>query len=368
MGSQGDMQGGGSQGDCGIGVSNQDSRRGLRTSDFDYRLPQALIAQTPAEPRDHSRLMTLSIADGSIGHHCFYDLPELLRADDVMVFNESRVMPARLRGKRDTGGAVELLLLSRLSAGVWRAIGRPGRGLREGATFVIGEGARAMRGEVLRVETGGERVVRLDDESRLAELGSAPLPPYITETLDDAERYQTVYARVEGSAAAPTAGLHFTPELLERLRDKGIRTAFALLHVGWDSFRPVKGEDASEHEMHSEYWEISEDVAALIRESKASGRRVVAVGTTTARLLENAAALSEDGLPRAGSGWADIFITPGYRFRAVDALITNFHLPRSTLLMLTSALAGRDAMMRAYAEAVARGYRFYSFGDAMLIA
>ena len=368
MGSQGDKQGGGSQGDGDNGVSSQDGGRVLRTSDFDYRLPQALIAQTPAEPRDHSRLMTLSIADGSIGHHRFYDLPELLRADDVMVFNESRVMPVRLRGRRDTGGAVELLLLSRLSAGVWRAIGRPGRGLREGVTFVVGEGKRAMRGEVLQVETGGERVVRLDDESRLAELGSAPLPPYITETLDDAERYQTVYARVEGSAAAPTAGLHFTPELLERLRDKGIRTAFALLHVGWDSFRPVKGEDAARHEMHSEYWEISEDVAALIRDAKASGRRVVAVGTTTARLLENAAALSEDGLPQAGSGWADIFITPGYRFRAVDALITNFHLPRSTLLMLTSALAGRDAMMRAYAEAVERGYRFYSFGDAMLIA
>lgn len=344
---------------------DEQGERGLRTSDFDYRLPPALIAQTPAEPRDHSRLMTLSIADGSIGHHRFYDLPSLLRADDVMVFNESRVMAARLRGRRGTGGAVELLLLSRLSPGVWHAIGRPGRGLREGATFEIGEGA--VKGEVLQVEAGGERVVRLDDESRLAELGSAPLPPYITETLEDAERYQTVYARVEGSAAAPTAGLHFTPELLARLRDKGIRTAFALLHVGWDSFRPVKGEDAAQHKMHSEYWEISEDVAALIRDAKGSGRRVVAVGTTTARLLENAAALSEDGLPQAGSGWADIFITPGHRFRAVDALITNFHLPRSTLLMLTSALAGRDAMMRAYAEAVERGYRFYSFGDAMLI-
>ena len=341
--------------------------RGLRTSDFDYRLPTALIAQTPAEPRDHSRLMTLSVADGSIGHHRFYDLPVLLRADDVMVFNESRVMAARLSGRRGTGGAVELLLLSRLSPGVWRAIGRPGRALREGATFEIGVGEGSIKGEVLQVEAGGERVVRLDDESRLAELGSAPLPPYITETLEDAERYQTVYARVEGSAAAPTAGLHFTPELLERLRDKGIRTAFALLHVGWDSFRPVKGEDAARHEMHSEYWEISEDVAALIRDAKTAGRRVVAVGTTTARLLENAAALSEDGLPSAGSGWADIFITPGHRFRAVNALITNFHLPRSTLLMLTSALAGRDAMMRAYAEAVERGYRFYSFGDAMLI-
>lgn len=341
---------------------------GMRTSDFDYELPATLIAQTPLEPRDHSRLMTLSIADGGIGHHRFYELPELLRADDVMVFNDSRVMPARLYGRCiGGGGAIELLLLARVSAGVWRAIGRPGRYLRAGTAFEITSGAGAMMGEVLQVEDGGERIVRLDDDTRLPDVGVAPLPPYITEALDDAERYQTVYARVEGSAAAPTAGLHFTESLLDRLRAMGVHTAFVSLHVGWDSFRPVKTDNPAEHKMHSEYFEISDATAALIRCAKSDGRRIVAVGTTTVRVLENAAALSVDGMPSAGSGWANIFITPGYRFRVVDALITNFHLPRSTLLMLTSALAGRDAMMRAYAVAVAQRYRFYSFGDAMLI-
>lgn len=340
---------------------------GMRTSDFDYELPAALIAQTPMEPRDHSRLMSLNIADGGIAHHRFYELPSLLRADDVMAFNDSRVMAARLYGRRGGGGAIELLLLARVSPGVWRAIGRPGRNLRPGTAFEITSGAGAMAGEVLRIEEGGERIVRLDDEARLPEVGVAPLPPYISEALDDAERYQTVYARVEGSAAAPTAGLHFTESLLGRLRAMGVDTAFVSLHVGWDSFRPVKTDNPVEHKMHSEYFEISNETAALIRRAKADGRRIVAVGTTTVRLLEHAAALSGDGLPAAGSGWADIFITPGYRFRVVDALITNFHLPRSTLLMLTSALAGRDAMMRAYAAAVAERYRFYSFGDAMFI-
>ena len=339
----------------------------MRTSDFDYELPAALIAQTPMEPRDHSRLMSLNIADGGIAHHRFYELPSLLRADDVMAFNDSRVMAARLYGRRGGGGAIELLLLARVSPGVWRAIGRPGRNLRPGTAFEITSGAGAMAGEVLRIEEGGERIVRLDDEARLPEVGVAPLPPYISEALDDAERYQTVYARVEGSAAAPTAGLHFTESLLGRLRAMGVDTAFVSLHVGWDSFRPVKTDNPVEHKMHSEYFEISNETAALIRRAKADGRRIVAVGTTTVRLLEHAAALSGDGLPAAGSGWADIFITPGYRFRVVDALITNFHLPRSTLLMLTSALAGRDAMMRAYAAAVAERYRFYSFGDAMFI-
>ena len=341
---------------------------GMRTSDFDYELPADLIAQTPMEPRDHSRLMSLSIADGGIGHHRFYELPSLLRPDDVMAFNDSRVMPARLYGRRNGGGgAIELLLLARVSPGVWRAIGRPGRYLRPGTAFEITSGAGAMTGEVLGIEEGGERIVRLDDDARLPEVGVAPLPPYITEALDDADRYQTVYARVEGSAAAPTAGLHFTESLLGRLRAMGVDTAFVSLHVGWDSFRPVKTDNPAEHKMHSEYFEISHETAALIRRAKADGRRIVAVGTTTVRVLEHAAALSGDGLPSAGSGWADIFITPGYRFRVVDALITNFHLPRSTLLMLTSALAGRDAMMRAYAAAVARRYRFYSFGDAMFI-
>ena len=369
----------------------------LRTSDFDYELPESLIAQTPMEPRDHSRLMSLRRADGSIGHHRFYDLPQMLRPGDVMVFNDSRVMPARLRGRRivparlrdtpdlparlpdtrdlssrlrvsrNSGGAIELLLLSRLSPGVWRAIGRPGRLLRPGFAFeVTGEGG-SMHGEVLEIEQGGERIVRLDGEERLHDVGEVPLPPYITETLADSDRYQTVYAREEGSAAAPTAGLHFTDELLRQVRGMGVHTVFVTLHVGWGTFRPVKDDDPTKHTMHAEYWELSSEAADTISHAKIEGRRIISVGTTAVRLLENAATLSSDGLPHVGSGWADIFITPGYRFKVVDALITNFHLPRSTLLMLTSAFSSRDMMMSAYAEAVAQHYRFYSFGDAMFI-
>ena len=339
----------------------------LRTSDFDYNLPESLIAQTPIEPRDHSRLMSLSRTDGSILHHRFYDLPQLLRPGDLMVFNDSRVMPARLRGTRSTGGAIEILLLSRLSPGVWRAIGRPGRLLRPGALFeVTGEGG-SIQGEVLQIEPDGERIIRLDGEERLHDVGEVPLPPYITETLADSERYQTVYAREEGSAAAPTAGLHFTGDLLEKVRGMGVQTEFVTLHVGWGTFRPVKGDDVTDHKMHAEYWELSPGAADAIRCAGAEGRRVISVGTTAVRLLENAASLSEDGLPKAGSGWAEIFITPGYRFKVVDALITNFHLPRSTLLMLTSAFTSREIMLNAYVEAVAQQYRFYSFGDAMFI-
>ena len=339
----------------------------LRTSDFDYDLPESLIAQTPVEPRDHSRLMSLSRIDGGIQHHRFYDLPQLLRSGDLMVFNDSRVMPARLRGKRTTGGAIELLLLSRLSPGVWRAIGRPGRLLRPGAAFEVTGKGGSMRGEVLEIEPEGERIIRLDGEERLHDVGEVPLPPYITETLADSERYQTVYAREEGSAAAPTAGLHFTDDLLERVRAMGVQTVFVTLHVGWGTFRPVKDDDVTDHTMHAEYWELSSEAADAIRCAKAEGRRVISVGTTAVRLLENAASLSADDLPHAGSGWADIFITPGYRFKVVDALITNFHLPRSTLLMLTSAFSSRDIMLRAYTEAVEQRYRFYSFGDAMFI-
>ena len=343
----------------------------LRTSDFDYDLPESLIAQTPIEPRDHSRLMSLSRTDGSIRHHRFYDLPQLLRPGDLMVFNDSRVMPARLRGTRSTGGAIELLLLSRLSPGIWRAIGRPGRLLRPGTEFeVTGKGGR-MSGEVLKIEPDGERIIRLGGrlggEERLHDVGEVPLPPYITETLADSERYQTVYAREEGSAAAPTAGLHFTDSLLEKVRDMGVQTVFVTLHVGWGTFRPVKDDNPTEHTMHAEYWELTTTAAKAIRRAEAEGRRIISVGTTAVRLLENAASLSDDGLPEAGSGWADIFITPGYRFKVVDALITNFHLPRSTLLMLTSAFASREIMLNAYAEAVAQQYRFYSFGDAMFI-
>ena len=339
----------------------------MRLSDFDYSLPSSLIAQTPMEPRDHSRLMSLSRADGSMRHHRFYELPDMLRPDDVMVFNDSRVMPARLRGRLGTGGSIEILLLSQLSPGVWRAIGRPGRLLRPGAAFEVSGRGGSMSGEVLEIEPEGERIVRIDGEERLHDVGEVPLPPYITETLADSERYQTVYAREEGSAAAPTAGLHFTDGLLERVRDMGVQTVFVTLHVGWGTFRPVKDEDITEHKMHAEYYELSPEAVDAIRRAKAEGRRVISVGTTAVRLLEHAASLSADALPHAGSGWADIFITPGYRFKVVDALITNFHLPRSTLLMLVSAFTSRDIMLSAYAEAVAQEYRFYSFGDAMFI-
>ena len=291
----------------------------LRLSDFDYDLPESLIAQTPVEPRDHSRLMSLSRADGSIRHHRFYDLPQLLRPGDLMVFNDSRVMPARLRGNRilpsrlhdtrelpsrfdtrNSVGAIELLLLSRLSPGIWRAIGRPGRLLRPGSAFeVSGEGG-SMHGEVLEIEPDGERIIRLDGEERLHDVGEVPLPPYITETLADSERYQTVYAREEGSAAAPTAGLHFTDGLLQQVRDMGVQTVFVTLHVGWGTFRPVKDDDVTDHIMHAEYWELTQQAAGAIRCARSEGRRIISVGTTAVRLLENAASLSDDGLPECG--------------------------------------------------------------------
>ena len=351
----------------------------MKTSDFDFDLPQELIAQTPIEPRDHSRLMVVSRADGSIGHRHFYDLPELLRPGDVLVFNDSRVIPARLYGRRaGTGGKAELLLLARLSPGVWRALVRPGRRMREGARIEIaghGEGD-GMTVEVLQVEPDGTRTVKLCGEENLERTGTVPLPPYIHEPLTDTERYQTVYARAKGSVAAPTAGLHFTPALLDKVRDLGAETVFVTLHVGWDSFRPVKSEAPASHKMHSEYWTLGQKAADAINRAKREGRRVVSVGTTAVRLLEHAASLREgvgvevEG-PRdcleAGSGWADLFILPGHRFRVVDALVTNFHLPRSTLLMLTCAFAGHDLVLNAYREAIDRSYRLYSFGDAMLV-
>ncbi len=346
----------------------------MKTSDFDYPLPKDLIAQTPMEPRDHSRLMVVSRKDGSVHHRLFYDLPEYLRSGDVLVHNDSRVMPARLKGRRtDTGGRVELLLLHRLedrqAPGTWRALVKPGHRLRPGAEFEIPGGNGGVRGKVLSVEPNGDRTVRLEGEERLRSLGTMPLPPYIHEPLQDPERYQTVYARVEGSVAAPTAGLHFTPELLGRVRGMGVQTVFVTLHVGWGSFRPVKTEDISTHDLHSEYWELSQEAADAVNAARREGRRVISVGTTAVRLLEQAASLGResDGELRAGSGWADLFITPGYRFRVVDTLVTNFHLPRSTLLMLTCAFAGRELVLRAYREAAERRYRFYSFGDAMLI-
>lgn len=342
----------------------------MKASEFDYHLPSELVAQTPVEPRDHSRMMVVSRADGSIQHCHFYDLPDYLGPGDVLVFNDSRVVPARLYGRRaGTGGKVELLLLERLSPGVWRALVKPGRRMQPGAAFEVPGDGTGISGEVLRVEPDGARVVRLKGEEHLDTLGVIPLPPYIHGPLRDPERYQTVYARVKGSIAAPTAGLHFTPELLQRLDSMGVELAFVTLHVGWGTFKPVKVEDVSRHQLHAEYWELGQEAADAINRAKREGRRVITVGTTAVRLLEHAASLcrEEGAVLSPGSGWADLFILPGHRFRVVDALVTNFHLPRSTLLMLVCAFAGRDLVFRAYQEAVEQRYRFYSFGDCMLI-
>ena len=344
----------------------------LRTSDFDYDLPEELIAQTPIEPRDHSKLMLVDRDVGALSHDRFFNLPKYLRQGDVLVFNDSRVISARLFGSRDdTGNKIELLLLSRLREGVWRALVRPGRRMRENDSFIIhdrDENKSEMTGHVLEVEDSGSRIVEITNEFLIEEIGNVPLPPYIHEKVSDPERYQTIYAKSEGSVAAPTAGLHFTEELMSNIRDKGVLTEFVTLHVGWDSFRPLKSENIFDHKMHSEYWYLSNETATIINEAKREGRRIISVGTTAARLLENVFE-KQDGYPiREGSGWADIFITPGYEFKILDGLITNFHLPKSTLLMLTSALAGRDLMLKAYREAVDHEYRFYSFGDAMLIS
>ena len=352
----------------------------MKTSDFDYELPQDLIAQTPSEPRDHSRLMLLERNTGRTVHRMFYDLPDCLREGDLLVFNDSRVFPARLYGRSDPSGReIELLLLSRYESGDWRALVKPGRRMRTGSRFVVhgAGGGNEARGEVVGVEQSGSRRVRFESEPDLSEVGHVPLPPYIRKRLRDSERYQTVYSSVEGSVAAPTAGLHFSQSLLDKLDDMGVRRAFVTLHVGWDSFRPVTSENPSEHEMHSEYWELSKEAADAINAARDDGRRIISVGTTAVRLLENAAlvnrksgastTLSTGRLVSPGSGWADLFITPGFEFRVIDGLVTNFHLPRSTLLMLVSAFAGRGNMLRAYETAVREKYRFYSFGDAMLI-
>ena len=339
----------------------------MKTDDFDYHLPEELIAQTPVEPRDHSRLMVLDRASGNLEHRRFYDLPDYLRPGDVLVFNDSRVIPARLYATRASGGSAELLLLRRLEPGRWHALVKPGRGMRQGDTFEASRDGRRITGEVVEVHEDGSRTVELSGEEHLDVLGAVPLPPYIHEPLADPERYQTVYAKTRGSVAAPTAGLHFTPQLLDKLRSQGVETVFVTLHVGLGTFRPVTVDDAESHKMHPEYWELSHDAAEAIGKAKAEGRRVISIGTTAVRLMEQAAAVSVDRKVSPGSGWADIFIYPGYRFQLVDALVTNFHLPKSTLLMLTSALTGRDRLLSAYQEAASQGYRFYSFGDAMLI-
>ena len=365
----------------------------MRTEDFDYHLPPELIAQTPVEPRDSSRLLVLDRHSGSVSHRQFTDILDLIPSGAVLVLNRSRVIPARLFGRRkDTGGRVELLLLRREGEGVWQALGKPGRSLRPGSVIRLessessGEGGNAVattmpslgesesvEAEVLSAGDEGIRRVRLSAESGIDRLGEMPLPPYIHRRLEDPERYQTVYSNRPGSVAAPTAGLHFTPELLEAMRAKGVETAFVTLHVGLDTFRPVSEDNPAEHAIHTEYYEVPAVTAAILTRARAEGRPILAVGTTSVRTLEqvardrNVAGAGESEPIRAVSGQADLFILPGHRFRLVEGMITNFHLPRSTLVMLVSAFAGRENILAAYQEAIERRYRFYSFGDAMLI-
>jgi len=340
----------------------------MKTSDFNYELPEELIAQTPLERRDASRLLCLNRAAGELRHRHFYQLPQLLQKGDLLVMNDSRVLPARLYGtKVPTGAAMQFLLLERKDRDVWEVLVKPGRRAQPGTVFSFGEGL--LQAEVLEALPGGNRLARFscqgDFYNVLEQIGQLPLPHYITRELQDKERYQTVYSREIGSAAAPTAGLHFTPELLGQLREKGIDTAFVTLHVGLGTFRPVKAEEVREHRMHAEHYALSEETAEKIRATKASGGRVIGVGTTSCRTLESVA--GKYGEIRPDEGYTDIFVYPGYRFRVLDGLITNFHLPQSTLIMLVAAFAGYDRTMEAYREAVAEKYRFYSFGDAMLI-
>ena len=383
----------------------------MRTSDFDYDLPVDLIAQTPVEPRDSSRLLVLERATGLVQHRRFTQVLDHLLPGDVMVFNQSRVIAARIRGRRQgTGGRVQLLLLRRESSGLWQALGQPGRSLRPGSiievepskspqTLIYKEGTvissfgndgtavapfgndgtgEGLQVEVIATGDGGIKTVRLSSEEAILRLGEMPLPPYIHHRLEEPERYQTVYARETGSAAAPTAGLHFTQPLMDKLKDAGVELVFLTLHVGLDTFRPVQGEDPREHRIHTEYYDLSEQAADTLNRAHAEGRRIIAVGTTSVRVLEQIAQLTQQGDANrltAARGQADLFILPGYKFQVVDAMITNFHLPRSTLLMLVSAFAGndpstssgRDMVLAAYQEALEQRYRFYSFGDAMLI-
>ena len=349
----------------------------MRTDDFDYHLPPELVAQTPLERRDSSRLLALDRATGAIRHSRFSGIGEYLRPGDLMVFNRSRVIPARLYGRRESGGRVELLLLNRVEPGVWRALARPGRRLQPGAKVLLDVPDRSSEDlgqgydvEVSASEDDGVKLVRFVDEGVIDRSGHAPLPPYIHTRLDDPERYQTVYARDPGSAAAPTAGFHFTHDLLDDLRRVGVEMAFVTLHVGLDTFRPVQEDDPTEHKIHTEYFEIDAEAARALDRARREGRRIVAVGTTSVRTLEQVGrGLDGQGYGNIGpvSGQADLFILPGHHFRLVDAMITNFHLPRSTLLMLVSAFAGRERILQAYQAAIEERYRFYSFGDAMLI-
>ncbi len=339
----------------------------MKRTDFSFDLPEELIAQTPLERRDASRLLHLDPETGAVEHRHFYDLPAYLRAGDCLVLNDTRVLPARLLGARKTGGAVELVLLRDLGGGRWECLSRPGRKTKPGTELSFGSGE--LTATVEAVAEGGNRIVQFHYDGIFLEilerLGKMPLPPYIREELQDAERYQTVYSRELGSAAAPTAGLHFTPELLDQIRAMGVKVCTLTLHVGLGTFRPVKEEEIEDHPMHAEFCIIPQETADTVNETKRSGGRVIAVGTTSCRTLESFA--SEDGTLKASSGWTSIFIYPGYRFKCIDGLVTNFHLPESTLIMLVSALAGREHILHAYEIAVRERYRFFSFGDAMLI-
>ena len=340
----------------------------MKTSDFYFDLPPELIAQTPLERRDASRLLALDKTTGETRHLHFYDLPSLLRCGDCLVLNDSRVLPARLIGKRAGGGACEVLLLIDRGDKVWECLVRPGKKLRTGAKVTFGDGELAA--EIVGEGADGNRLVRFDYEGifleTLERLGKMPLPPYIKAELEDGERYQTVYSKVVGSAAAPTAGLHFTRPLLEQIQAMGVKVCYVTLHVGLGTFRPVKAENLDEHEMHAEYCVIPQETADVVNETKRQGGRVICVGTTSCRTIESWAA--EDGTLTASAGWTKIFIYPGYRFKVLDGLITNFHLPESTLIMLVSALAGREHVLSAYEQAVGERYRFFSFGDAMFIS
>ncbi|MBR1628446.1 MAG: tRNA preQ1(34) S-adenosylmethionine ribosyltransferase-isomerase QueA [Lachnospiraceae bacterium] len=339
----------------------------MKTIDFDYALPPELIAQDPLAARSDSRLMVLDRRTGELSHTHFFHIGDYLREGDCLVLNNTKVIPARLYGRRETGGQVELLLLKRQSEDIWETLVRPGKKCRPGTKLFFGDGRLSAR--ILEIVEDGNRRVQFFYEGIfeevLNELGEMPLPPYITHPLQEKDRYQTVYAKYDGSAAAPTAGLHFTQELLSALRKKGVEIAEITLHVGLGTFRPVKVAEIEQHPMHSEYFDIPEEAAAKIQATKSAGGRIVAVGTTSTRTLE--ASAREDGIVHAGSGWTDIFIYPGFAFRVVDGLITNFHLPQSTLLMLVSAFAGREHVLAAYQEAVNERYRFFSFGDAMLL-
>ena len=341
----------------------------MNIKEFYYDLPEELIAQDPLADRSSSRLLTLDKNSGAFSHHVFRDIVDFLNPGDCLVLNNTKVIPARLMGEKEgTGAGIEVLLLKRKEDNVWETLVKPGKKARPGARISFGNGL--LVGEVIDVVEEGNRLIRFEYEGIFEEildqLGQMPLPPYITHRLEDKNRYQTVYAKHDGRAAAPTAGLHFTPELLETIKAKGVKVAEVTLHVGLGTFRPVKVDNILDHHMHSEFYMVEENQAAIINETKKNGGRVICVGTTSCRTIESAT--GEDGILRAGSGWTEIFIYPGYKFKILDALITNFHLPESTLLMLVSALAGRDNVMAAYEEAVKERYRFFSFGDAMFIS